>query len=85
MGLGSTWPGPPPRQRGMGRHPTSSTASAERVTKWYGVARRPDLLLDDDNGSRINRIGRLNRGAAPEIDLSPGVRDAEAAAAKVRI
>jgi hypothetical protein len=28
----------------------------------------PDLMHDDDDGSRINRIGRLNGGAAPDRD-----------------
>jgi len=46
----------------------------------------PDLLRDNDDGSRINRIRRLIRTLPPaEINLPLGARGVEAAAARVRI
>jgi hypothetical protein len=43
---------------GIGRCPNVlSTTSVGRATTWHGVARRFDLLLDDDkDGNGINRI-----------------------------
>jgi hypothetical protein len=43
------------------------------------------VLLDDDDGSRMDRIGRLNGALPPaEIDLSPVAHGAEAAVARVK-
>ena len=41
------------------------------VATWRSRRGDPDLLCDDDDGSRINRIGRLKRGAAPGRDRPP--------------
>jgi len=43
-------------------------------------------MRDDDGGSWINRIGRLNGSLPPaEIDLSPGAHGAEMGVTRVRI
>jgi hypothetical protein len=57
------------------------------ATRWCNIARKPNLLLDDDDGSQINMIRRLKTRALPlvEIDLSLGAHGVEAVATRVRI